>query len=452
MLTRSRVAAMVVIYALSCLAWLVLAGVMESRTHGQEARLGGQVTELWGQPQHQAAPELTITWETERDEERTETVGRQVKVIRTRVREAHQARVSPESSDVSVSLHLDERLKGLLWYALYDVKFDGAWTYRHDHPLPATLAVAFSFPDRQGLYDGFRLYVDGVDRSATLHPVEGQVRTEVAVAPGQEVGLRVTYASRGKDTWGYAPNPDVDTIRNFRLAMTTDFATIDFPPGSMSPSTRVRAGEGWALGWDFSRAVTGRWMGMVMPARVQPGELARTLSLSAPISLFFFFLVTYVLALLRRVDVHPVNFIFLAASFFAFHLLFGYAVDHLPVAGAFALASVVSVALVVSYMRLVVSARFALREMAAAQLVYLVGFSLAHFLDGFTGLTVTTLAILTLFLLMQATGRFRWGEITAAGAAREDRPSTPAPATGRSPVTSAAPHAAGVFPGSDGAA
>ena len=62
--------------------------------------------------------------------------------------------------------------------------------------------------------------------------------------------------------------------------------------------------------------------------------------------------------------------------------------------------------------------RFAFREAAAAQLVYLVGFSLAHFWDGFTGLTVTILAILTLFLLMQLTGRIRWSETLTAPSVR----------------------------------
>ena len=42
-------------------------------------------------------------------------------------------------------------------------------------------------------------------------------------------------------------------------------------------------------------------------------------------------------------------------------------------------------------LRLVVSARFAFVEAGLAQIVYLIGFSLAHFWDGFTGLTVTVL-------------------------------------------------------------
>jgi hypothetical protein len=87
----------------------------------------------------------------------------------------------------------------------------------------------------------------------------------------------------------------------------------------------------------------------------------------------------------------------------------------LPVASAFLLSSVVSVGLVVSYLRLVVGPRFALIEAGLAQVVYQVGFSLAHFYEGYTGLSITVLVILTLFLLMQLTGRLSWSNAFARG-------------------------------------
>ncbi|HCJ10075.1 MAG TPA: hypothetical protein DHW14_02770 [Clostridiales bacterium] len=88
-------------------------------------------------------------------------------------------------------------------------------------------------------------------------------------------------------------------------------------------------------------------------------------------------------------------------------------VDHIDVHLAFAAASLVSVALVVSYLRLVVSSRFAFVEAGLAQLLYLVLFSYTHFLEGLTGLTVTVGAILTLFVLMQATAKVDWNRVFA---------------------------------------
>jgi inner membrane protein involved in colicin E2 resistance len=102
------------------------------------------------------------------------------------------------------------------------------------------------------------------------------------------------------------------------------------------------------------------------------------------------------------------NYFFLAAAFFAFHLLLAYLVDHISIHAAFALCSMVSIILVVSYMRLVVGNRFAFLEVALAQLVYLIGFSYAFFFEGFTGLSVTVGSIITLFVVMQMTARIDW--------------------------------------------
>jgi inner membrane protein involved in colicin E2 resistance len=93
-------------------------------------------------------------------------------------------------------------------------------------------------------------------------------------------------------------------------------------------------------------------------------------------------------------------------------------VDHVDIHAAFVVASLTSVALVVSYLRIVRGTRFALREAGLAQLVFLVLFSYAFFFEGYTGLTVTIGAVVTLFVLMQATARVDWGAIFTRGQER----------------------------------
>jgi len=68
----------------------------------------------------------------------------------------------------------------------------------------------------------------------------------------------------------------------------------------------------------------------------------------------------------------------------------------------------------VSYLRLVVGMRFAAVEAGLAQLIYLVLFSYAFFFKGITGLVITIGSILTLFVVMQMTGRIRWADKFAA--------------------------------------
>jgi inner membrane protein involved in colicin E2 resistance len=168
--------------------------------------------------------------------------------------------------------------------------------------------------------------------------------------------------------------------------------------------------HGWELIWSYKNLVTGFPVVMVMPEKLQPGPLAGEISLFAPVSLFFFFFLMFIITLLRGIDLHPMNYFFLAAAFFAFHLLLAYLADHLSIHLSFLICSAVSLFLVVSYLRLVVDLRFAVVDAGLTQFIYLVLFSYAFFFEGFTGLAVTIGAILTLFVVMQMTGKLRWEE------------------------------------------
>src|SRR5438093_3283765 len=142
---------------------------------------------------------------------------------------------------------------------------------------------------------------------------------------------------------------------------------------------------------------------MTMTEKLQPGPLAGIISLFAPVSLFFFFFLMFIITTLRRIELHPMNYFFLAGAFFSFHLLLAYLVDHISIHTAFVICSLVSIGLVVSYLRLVVGMRFAAVEAGLAQFIYLILFSYAFFFEGFTGLSITLGSILTLFAVMQMT-------------------------------------------------
>jgi inner membrane protein involved in colicin E2 resistance len=151
------------------------------------------------------------------------------------------------------------------------------------------------------------------------------------------------------------------------------------------------------------------------PGRRNPGPLAARITFFAPVGLLFFVTVMVILGLIRGRSLHPMNYFFLSAAFFAFHLLLAYLVDHLDVHAAFLTAAATSVFLVLSYLRLVMGTRAALAEAGLAQTVFLVLFSYAFFFEGYTGLTVTLGSVVTLFVLMQVTGRVDWSQVFSAG-------------------------------------
>ncbi len=396
------------IYLGTSFAWLVLGGSMKLRTETQHDRLEGRVEQLWGREHVQRAPSLLLVPETTVSIPAADATG--------------FAAAESSSAAIDVRLDLDQRLKGLTWYSLYDVGFDGHWTYVHEGSMPDRLSIAFELPDPNGVYDGFRFAVNG--QPIDTNPVAGRFGTVIDVYEGDVVSIDLAYKSRGLDAWSYAPSTS-GNVKGLDLTVTTSFAAVDFPDATLSPSTIAASGSGRELKWSFENILTTQRIGVTMPKRLQPGQLAAELSFTAPISLLFFFLVVAVLAKLEKLDIHPINYLFVSASFFAFHLLFAYLVDHVALWIAFALASSTSVAMVTSYLRLVVSARFGFVKAGAAQLVYLVGFGLAHFVDGFTGLTITVLSIGTVFLLMLLTGRIKWSEVL--------RPKPPEPPPAQEP-------------------
>ena len=102
--------------------------------------------------------------------------------------------------------------------------------------------------------------------------------------------------------------------------------------------------------------------------------------------------------------------------------MLAYLVDHVTIHAAFAISAAVSIFLVVSYLRLVVGLHFASREAAVAQFVYLIMFSYAFFLKGFTGLAITIGSVATLFVAMQVTGRIRWANKFSLAPAEDAAP------------------------------
>jgi inner membrane protein involved in colicin E2 resistance len=209
-------------------------------------------------------------------------------------------------------------------------------------------------------------------------------------------------------------------VRDFKLTLHTNFRDINFPAGTVSPNEKSSTTDGWALTWAFPNLISGQAIGMELPERLNPGPFAARVTFFAPVSLLFFLSVMVIVGTISGPSLHPMHYWFISAAFFAFHLFLAYLVDHVPVNIAFAAAAVVSVGLVVSYLRVVTGMRRALLVAASAQVVFLVLFSYAFFFEGFTGLAITVGAIVTLFVLMQMTARVSWDEVFSAGARAGD--------------------------------
>lgn len=400
-----RIIAIAFIFVCTAVAWAILGGTIFSRTYDSSAISSDRVASTWGTSQNQAPPAASFTEEIPRKEETLENGKKVVKTVKDKV--VHDLPL--ESSRIDVNLDLQHRQKGLLWYSTYKVDFSGVYAFVNQSDKEQAVEFKLLFPTTQAIYDNLTFTVDG--NPVAVSNQKNAATTMVKIGAGKTAQLAVGYSSQGLNEWRYSfGSSEVAQVRDFSLRMRTNFKDIDFPDNTLSPSEKTQTANGWDLNWTYKNLLSGYQIAMVMPEKLQPGPLAGRISFFAPVSLFFFFFLMLIITTMRGIDLHPMNYFFLAAAFFSFHLLLAYLVDHVSIHVSFAIAAAVSVFLVVSYLRLVVGIRFASREAALAQFIYLVMFSYAFFLKGFTGLAITIGSVLTLFVVMQITGRIRWTE------------------------------------------
>jgi inner membrane protein involved in colicin E2 resistance len=404
-----RIVAITFIFVCASVAWAILGTTIFSRTYDLNQVAANKVESLWGTEQNQSPPKAAYLQINTKEVESIENN----KVIKRKVDELLDIPLPAQSSYIDVGIDLEHRQKGLLWYSTYKVIFAGVYTFNNPTDKERAVTFTLNFPASQAVYDDLIFTVDDLPLAIT----NGKSSTSgiAKVGAGKTATLKVGYHSQGLNQWRYSfGNNDVAQVQNFTLHMKTNFKDIDFPDNTISPTTKHETGDGWDLTWSYKNLLSGYQIAMVMPEKLQPGPLAGKISFFAPVSLFFFFFIMFIITTMRGIELHPMNYFFLAAAFFSFHLLLAYLVDHTSIHTAFAVSSVVSIFLVVSYLRLVIGMQFASREAAVAQFVYLVLFSYAFFLKGFTGLAITIGSVVTLFVVMQVTGRIRWAEKFAA--------------------------------------
>jgi hypothetical protein len=396
-----QIAVIVLIFLVTTVAWMILGTSVLVRSDSADSGLSKGVQGNWGSAQQQSPPSAVATHFEPRTEQQSVNGVTKLTTVNAPVSTPLQI----EQSRIRVALDLEQRQKGLLWFATYRVAFHGDYVFRNS-AASDQVAIKLVFPAPDAIYDDLVVRADGQPLALTTE--NGAVSGTIRRPPGAPIRIEVGYRSQGLGTWDYKLGENVSQVRDFVMQMTTNFDAIDFPQGGLSPTMKTKSGSGWLLTWKYSDLVTGNRIGMVMPEKLQPGPLAARISFFAPVSLLFFFFLIFIITTLRGIDLHPMHYFFLATSFFAFHLLLAYLVDHISIHAAFAICSAVSIFLVVSYLRIAIGARFAFVEAALTQFIYLVLFSYAFFLKGFTGLAITIGAIVTLFVVMQLTARIDW--------------------------------------------
>lgn len=396
-MTIKRLLAIIFIFLCTCAAWYLLGSAVVLRTRNADNQLFEKVRSNWGTAIQQKQPRLFYVAPDALESRRV---------------------IQPINSDVKIKLNYDPKKKGLLWYRTYFADFSAEYVVRNPTPIQQTIFVEFEFPADGMRYDGFNLNIG--DQISEKAPENGAITESMVLEAEAETTVRIAYRAAGLNSWAYHL-ADTTRVRGLKLQMTTDFADIDIPVGTESPTSRQATADGWQLTWDYSDVIGAQAIGMDMPAAINPGPVAARITFYAPVSFLFFFAVLVILGMIRDRVLHPMNYFFLGAGCFAFQLLFVYLVDLIAVQTAFAISAGVSLLLVTGYLWLACGRTFAISA-GLAQIFYMFLFSYSFF---FVGITVTIGAIVTLAMLMVITAKVDWAEVFASRNARCDPPPLP---------------------------
>ena len=373
------------IFVATSVAWFVLGGAMRERTQVHSEKSGERIADGWGPPLLQAHP---TAWHAAPGTSN----GRRPLAV--------------SASDISVKLRFEPLKRGLINQRTYVVDYEAGYEVMNSTPVSQTVYVSFTLPDDSTSYENFS-FVLGDGEASKRSPREGVLTEAVVMPAGGKTKLKVTYRARGVDEWRYHFN-DNARVSNFNLVMATDFDEFDFPEGTGSPGRRKKLAEGWEFTWAYPDVIAAPGIGMSMPDVLNAGPITSRIALFAPVSLLFFLSVLVLHGIERGDNLHPMNYFFLSASLFAFHILLAYLVDVLPLYVSFGIAALVSLALVGGYVRIVSRGVLTVQAMVA-QVVYLVLFSYTFFFPGLTGLAITVCAVATLAILMFRSARIDWG-------------------------------------------
>lgn len=312
-------------------------------------------------------------------------------------------------SRVTVDLHTELQDYKLRRYPVYTVDFTGKYTVCNNSSSSAqSYVVRFELPgnpygcDRQGELSRQRVCVNG----RALKEWTTEVRTP-PLGPGESAEVEFGYRTTGLEQWTYAlPNKRmVDD-----LTVTANINTADFtiPPFGAAPAERAAkpdAAGKYTLTWHKEKVSYGKNVVIVMPTALQPGHVAAKIVFFGPVSLFFFFVVLGTVQKVRKLPLGGLNYIFLAAAFFAGHLLLAAFLGHVGLGASFWIGAATSFLLVVMYMRLVLGRRAEVVWAGLGQAAYLIVVGYSFFVDGWAGLTMAVVAVGTLAVLMILTAR-----------------------------------------------
>ncbi len=321
--------------------WEMFAARLEDRSARAQGA-SSEVARIWGPPLRQ--PQPRVQWR--RDDAAT----------------VELARGELSRSDVDVQLAVQYRRRGVTEYPCYEAQFLGTYEFRN--PSPESAFVAFTLPlpvEREALMlRDLALTVDGREDSGNTEYEADRIVWTGRVAGERTARFKVGFRARGQGRFGYAFEPERTSsnqaprvsrpVTAFHMTLTVRGAkgALDFPLGSMAPTSDAASPGERVLVWEVNRLLSTFDVGVELPDTRGVSTALGKLTLNAPF--FFLLFAGGLLVCLRAIGrrARALHVLGLSAAYFLYFPLAAYLTAYLPwpIAAALALLGIGALAVV----------------------------------------------------------------------------------------------------------
>lgn len=372
------------------IGWAMFADRLYSRTRTAQGR-ADDISQIWGGPLQQPHP--------------------QVRWRRSDAATVELASGELSRSDVKVDLDIQYRRRGVSEYPCFEAAFEGTYDFQNPSEVSSFAAFTVGLPVQRDalMLRDVRLLIDGKEDAANTEYSAERISWSGSVSGSATARFQLVYRARGNDRFGYSFPDDAlsagKPLTAFRLAMNVTGARgeLDYPVGSMSPTSLDKVGESWAMVWEVERLLSVFDLGVELPDASGVELALAKLTSNAPFFyLLYAFALLYVLSEVER-RARALHLLALSAAYFIYFPLAAYLTGYLPWAGATLIALLAIGALAVGHAVQFVGLRAGLRA-AASGLLFLAVPAVAYLVPQHAGLILVSAGFVAIAAGMRALG------------------------------------------------
>ncbi len=342
------------------------------------------------------------------------------------------------SSDVTVSINMDYRKKGMVYYTGYNADFSG--TYRMTNPQSDPIYLSFIFPypvqAGQGMLQDVTLRVNGQEDVENTEYQQNLALWTGVLQADETLEVTVQYTGRGLSHFMYGFEPGTQ-INDFQMTLHVNGArNVDYLVSTMTPTSVEHTSDGVTLAWHLDRSLTELNIGVLLPDKLNIARQIGVMAQRAPVFYLLFLVSVYVMLALTDQPIRFLNIVLLSVTYFFFYPLFAYLSVYLTAIPAFAVSFGILGLLLWNYAGILYGMRLAL-AVFAAYAFYLGVTSVAALFPTHTGVILVIEGVVLLAVAMQVLSRYRdvrWFDLFGLSAAlnspkpsRKESPKTPVP-------------------------